>query len=221
MKYNVAASQNCDRSGLPCIKDETDNRNWGLNIMKLRKLTVVLASLGLASVALAGEEMKTRMAIALVDGDNHGEMRLEFDSDDLGFDLHDMQEGENHSIVDKSGRTILITREADGVRFEVEGKTIRMPIIDDECGASGWASHGDITDVDVHVMHDTSITSAHGMNGVMIFSGRPIDEATQQAIISMLESAGHGSEIRFVDAEGPHAGSHMVKVIEKVVEVTK
>ena len=189
--------------------------------MNLRNISLVLASLGLASAALAGEQMKTKMVIALIDSDSNGEVRLELDSDDLGFDLHDMQEGENHSIVDKSGRTILITREADGFRFAVEGKTIRMPIFDDECGASAWASHGDITDVDVHVMHDTSITSAHGMNGVMIFSGRPIDEATQQAIISMLESAGHGSEIRFVDAEGPHAGSHMVKVIEKVVEVTK
>ena len=103
---------------MPCIKDETDNKNWGLNIMKLRKLTVVLASLGLASVALAGEEIKTRMAIALVDGDSHGEVRLELDSDDLGFNLHDMQEGENQSIVDKLGRTILVTREADGYRFD-------------------------------------------------------------------------------------------------------
>ncbi len=189
--------------------------------MKLRYLTLVLASLGLASVALAGEEMKTKMAIALIDSDSNGELRLELDSDDLGFNLHDMQEGENRSIVDKSGRTILVTREADGYKFEVEGKTIKMPLFDGEhCGAT-WVGDGDMTGVDVRVMHDTSMASAHSMEGVMIVSEKPIDEATQQAIRSMLQSAGHGSEVRFIDTDGPHGGPHMIKVIEKKVEVTK
>ena len=188
--------------------------------MKLRNISFVLASLGLASVALAGEEMKTKMVIALVDSDSIGEVRLELDSDDLGFNLHDMQEGENHSIVNKSGRAILVTREADGFRFDVDGKTIKMPLFDEQHHGALWVSDGDITDVDVHVMHDTCIATAHDTDGVMIFSEKPIDEATQQAIISMLESAGHGSETRFVDAEGPHGGPHAIKVIEKRVEVT-
>lgn len=187
--------------------------------MKLRNITLVIASLGLASIALAGDEMKVKMAIALVDSDSHGEVRLELDSDELGFNLHDMQEGENHSIVDKSGRTILVTREANGIRFDVEGKTIRMPLLHDESYDATWVSDGDITDVDIHVMHDSNITTAHGMEGVMIVSEKPIDETTQQAIRSMLESAGHGSEVRFIDTDGPHGGPHMIKVIEKRVEV--
>ncbi len=190
--------------------------------MKLRKLALVLAALGMATVALAGEHMKTKMVIAVVDSDSQGEVRLELDSDDLGFDLHDMQEGENRSIVDESGRSILITREADGYAFDVDGKTIKMPLFDDDLHGAVWMSdgdHGDF-DFDIDVMHDVSVAGAHGMDGVMIVSQKPIDEATQQAIKSMLQSAGHGDEVRFIDTEGADGGPHMIKVIEKKVVVT-
>ncbi len=187
--------------------------------MKLWNISLVLVSLGLAFVALAGEEMKTRMAVAMVDGDSHGMVRLELDSDELGFNLHDMQEGENRSIVDKSGRNILVTREADGFRIDIDGKTIKMPLFDGKHHGPMWLGDEDFSDIDVHVMRNRSIASAHGMNGVMIVSEKPIDEATQLAIKSMLESAGHGSEVRFIDANGTHGSPHMIKVIEKKVEL--
>jgi len=189
--------------------------------MKMRKLSLLLASIGLAGVALAGEETKTRVAIALVDSDSHGEVRLELDGDELGFNLHDMQEGENRSIVDKSGRNILITREADGYKFDIDGKTIRMPLFDREYHDATWVSDGDVTDFDVHVMHDSTMATAHSMDGVMIVSEKPIDAATQQAITSMLESAGHGSEVRFIDTSAADGGLHGIKVIEKRVEITQ
>ena len=191
--------------------------------MKIGNISLLLASIGLASAALAGEEMKTKMAIALVDSDSHGEVRLELDSDELGFNLHDMQEGENRSIVDESGRAILITREADGYRFDIDGKTIRMPLLGGEHHGATWVSDGDIgdIDVDVHVMHGSGMARAHSMDGVMILSEKPIDEGTQQAIRSMLESAGHGSEVRFVDASASHGGPHGIKVIEKRIEITQ
>lgn len=187
--------------------------------MKTSNKFFVLVSILLAGTALAGEEIKTKVAIALVDSDVGGEVRLEFDSDEVGFNLHDMQEGENRSIVDKSGRTVLITREADGYKFDIDGKTIRMPSFDGEHRGATGVSDGDVTDVDVHVMHDTRVAKAHSMDGVMILSEKPIDEATQQAIKSMLESAGHGSDVRFVDASGSDRGPHAIKVIEKKVEV--
>ncbi len=189
--------------------------------MKLRNVSLVLISLGLAFVALAGEDMTTRMAIAMVDGESHGVVRLELDSDDLGFDLHDMQEGENRSIVDKSGRNILVTREADGYTFDVDGKTIKMPLFDGYHHGAVWLGDKDLTDIDVHVMRDTRFANAHSMNGVMIVSEKPIDDATQQAIKSMLESAGHGSEVRFIDTNETHGGPHAIRMIEQKVEVTK
>jgi hypothetical protein len=189
--------------------------------MKFKQIAVLVAAASLAAAAIAGEEIRHKMAIAVIDEDGSGETRIELDGDDLGFSLHDMQEGENRSIIDKSGRTILVTREADGFRFDVDGKTIRMPAFDGHHEGAVWMSDGDITDVDLHVMHDAGTATAHSMDGVMIISEKPVDDATRQAIKSMLESAGHGSEVRFVDSESGMGGAHKVRVIEKKVEIVK
>ena len=182
--------------------------------MKFKQLAVLIATAGLAAAAIAGEDMRHKMTIALVDDDGSGETRIELNSDDLGFSLHDMQEGENRSIIDKSGRTILVTREADGFKFDVDGKTIRMPAFDGH-------HEGHMRDIDMHVMHDMDMATAHRMEGAMIVTEKPVDDATQQAIRSMLESAGHGSEIRFVDSASGMRGAHNIRVIEKKVEVTE
>ena len=189
--------------------------------MKMRIMFLAFASLVMAAATIAAEETKTKMVIAVVDAGSQGEVRIELDSDDLGFNLHDMQEGENHSVVDESGRTILITREAEGIRFEIDGKTIKMPLFDGELHTATFVRDADMSDVSVHVMADATFETAHSMDGVMIVSEKPIDEATQQAIKSMLESAGHGSEVRFIDGTGPHGGVHGIKVIEKKVEIMK
>jgi hypothetical protein len=56
--------------------------------------------------------------------------------------------------------------------------------------------------------------------GTMIVTPKPVDEATQQAIRSLLEAAGHGSEVHFVDHESRGAGPHHVKVVKKVEVVS-
>jgi hypothetical protein len=189
--------------------------------MKLKQIAVLIATASLAAAAIAGEEIRHKIAIAVVDDDGTSETRIELDSDDLGFNLHDMQEGENRSIVDKSGRTILVTREVDGFKFDVDGKTIKMPAFDGHHEGAMWVSEGDMTDINVHVMHDMDMGTAHSMDGATIITEKPVDDATQQAIRSMLESAGHGSEIRFVDSAGGMDGHHGIRVIEKKVEITK
>jgi hypothetical protein len=201
------------------VRDQANN--GAFKAMKMRNVFLAAASLILAAAGIFAEEAKTKMAIAVVDADSHGEVRIELDSDDVGFNLHDMQEGENRSIVDESGRTILITREADGIRFDVEGKTVNVPLFDGKHHGAIWVVDGDMSDLDVHVMEDTTIETAHAMDDVMIVSEKPIDDATRQAIKSMLESAGYGSEIRFIDADDAHGGVHGIKVIEKKVEVTR
>lgn len=184
-------------------------------------MTLALASLCLATAALAGEEIQTKIAIAVIDGESDGEIRIELDSDDLGFNLHDMQEGENRSIVDASGRSILITREADGFMFDVDGKTVKMPAFDGRQHGAECIGDGSADNVDVHVMHGAGKAAMHAMDGVTIMSGKPIDEVTQKAIKTLLETAGHGSEVHFIDREEHHGDAHMIKVIEKKVEVAK
>jgi hypothetical protein len=80
------------------------------------------------------------------------------------------------------------------------------------------ADHGE--NVDVRVMRYGNIATPVHMDGTMIMTGKPVDEATQQAIRSLLESAGHGSEVRFIDREGIHE-EHQVHVIEKRVEIVE
>ena len=190
--------------------------------MKLRKLLLAFTSASLVSLAIAGEEMTTRIAIKMADHEMYGITSLVLDSDEIGFNLHDMQEGENRSVVDESGRTILITREADGYSLNVDGKTIKMPLFDGGHHGAVWIGEGDMDrNVEMHVMHDSSTAVASPMmDGVMILSGKPVDEATQRAITSMLEAAGHGGDVRFVDRESS-GGIHGMKIIEKRVGVTQ
>ena len=188
--------------------------------MAFSKIVVSVAAIGLFGVAVAQDQARVQIEVISDDAD-HDAVRIELDSDDMGFNLHDMQEGENRSIVDKDGRTILVTRNADGYSFDVDGKTIDMPLI-----ASGHhsvviadAEHGE--NVDVRVMkHGKGAMPMH-MDGTMIMTGKPVDEATQQAIRSLLESAGHEGEVRFMDRERLHESHQQVRVIEERIEISE
>jgi hypothetical protein len=121
--------------------------------MKLAKTVISLIAAGLFSVAVAQDE--ARVKIEVKTGDGNGEnLHVVLDGDDLGVNLHDMQEGENQAIVDEQGRTILITRETDGFRFDVDGKSITMPAIDADHGTM-LKLHGEHAEnIEVHVEHD-------------------------------------------------------------------
>ena len=188
--------------------------------MKFKQLAVFVVIGLFATTVWSGEKAHHETKIAIIELDGGSETRIELDSDDLGFNLHDMQVGENRSIVDKEGRSILVTRGEENFTFEVDGKTIEMPAFEDHDGGNVWVSKGDFApdvDFDVRVMHDGMAPMAMGMEGVMIVSEKEIDEATQQIIRTALESAGHEN----VHFAGGHEGRpHQVHVIKKVVEVS-
>jgi hypothetical protein len=175
----------------------------------------------LAASAFAGEQIK--MKVAVVEDDGHGEIRIELDSDDIGFNLEELQEGESRSIVDKSGQSIVVTRRADGFSFDVDGKTIDMPMLHGNHGDMVWVDEDGGADIDVHVMRNATFIGEDHMGSTMIMSAEPIDEATQQIIKSALESTGHDSEVHFVTHGAHHDagqdGEHHVKVIKKVIEI--
>jgi len=189
--------------------------------MKIEKILLMAVALGLATTALSGEQ--TKMKIAVVEDDGHGAIRIELDSDDIGFSLEELQEGESRSIVDKSGQSIVVTRKADGFTFDVDGKTIDMPMFDGQNNKMVWTDEDGDTDVDVHIMRKAMFMGEDNMGSTMIMSADPIDDATQQIIKSALESAGHDSEVDFVTHGAHHGtvhdGDHQVKVIKKVVEI--
>lgn len=189
--------------------------------MEIRQIIFTGMVLGLAAAAFAGDETKMKMSVIVIDDTADGEIRFELDSDDFDFDLHSMQEGESHSVVDKSGRTILISRNADGLSFNVDGKTIDLPAFDDEHHGAIWIGDGGDDNVDVHFIKKAIFGGADSMDGIMVMSGKPIDEATQQAIKALLESSGYGSDVDFMDHSGSHGGPHRIKVIRKHVEATQ
>ena len=173
---------------------------------------------GLAGSAMAGDAAKMKMAIEVVGEDGVNGKHFMIKSDDLGFDLEDLQVGESRSIVDEAGQNILVTRGQDGFSFNIDGETIELPDFQGgEHGGMHWVAAGD-DDVNVHVMRDVNVTTMKEMSGTMILSPKPIDAATQQAIKSLLESAGYGREVNFVDHEGAENRKVMIKKVERVVE---
>jgi hypothetical protein len=169
--------------------------------MKFRNILLGMAIVGLAGNALAG-----------------GDVTIAINSEELGFNLHDMQEGENRSIIDESGRSVLVTRTADGFTFNIDGEIVEMPALFGGYHAMAGSEDGEEVDVNVHVMHRAQFAGRHDMDGTMIISGKPIDEATQQQIKLLLESAGHESEVNFIDREDAHGERVFIKRIEETVE---
>jgi len=186
--------------------------------MNAKQTASLLATILFATAAYSGENQHHKMEIKVIADDGGDATHLTLDSDDLGFNLHDMQVGENRSIVDKEGRSILVTRTEENFSFDIDGKTIEIPAYDGHEDGNVWVSKGDYTsDIDVRVMHDGMAPDVmFNDEAVMIFSGKTIDEATQQIIRTALESAGHET-VRF--AGGDDGGPHGVHVVKKVVEV--
>jgi len=173
-----------------------------------------LVAVGAFGAALADDDEHVWLNV-FAEGTGDDAVRVELDSDEMGFSLHDMQEGENRSVVDKQGRTILVTREADGYTFDVDGKTIKMPLLKGVHGGMAMMRGGNADNVDVRVLHHGDMT-AEIFGGTTIITGKPVDDATQQAIRSLLESAGYGSDVKFIDHESAADGSHVYKFVNQV-----
>jgi len=187
--------------------------------MTNKQIATVLATLLFATMAYAGDKDHQTMEIMVVSDDGDGPTHLMLDGD---LKLHDMQVGENRSIVDKQDRAILVTRNEDGYSFDVDGKTIEMPLFEAHGDAMSWTVDGEYgEDVDVRVMHGGVHEAMPHMammaeEGVMIISGKEIDAATQQIIRAALEAAGHES-VSF--SGGSDGGPHRVHRIEQVVKI--
>lgn len=185
--------------------------------MNIIKITFAAASLMLGTAALAGDDMQMKIKIAVDDNSGSGGTHFELNSDAMGFELHDMQVGEVQSIVDDSGRSILITREADGFKIDVDGKTIDLPLFEGKHKAM-WVDHDSDMEFDVNVMHGGEFMGHGGLDGVTIISRQEIDEVTRETIKSLLMSTGHESDVNFIDGS---SGTHKAFVIKKEVIVSK
>ena len=200
--------------------------------MNFRALVVFFWVCLIGTAAVAGEERKTRIEIAVAD-DASGEQTFVFDSQEAGFDLHSLAIGESRTLTGKSGNMVDVRRTADGFEFDVNGKTIKVDGMPDVDGMHG--EH----EIEIHVDHaDSNVTKTGDIKrveifktgdaqGVTVISGQEIDAATRERIQEVLKSAGQDGDVLFIDGskfdgEGGAEmhGRHEVRIIKKEVDVT-
>lgn len=178
--------------------------------MNFKFLIVFFTSFAFAGLAGAGEKQEIKMAVEVVEDGTGGEpVVIELNSEDLDFDIFSMADGEMQSITDENGQNILITRVGDGYTLNVDGREIEMPGFDEA----------------IHIGHETVDHKIvkHEVDGAldstMIITGKPIDEATQQAIEALLESAGYDDDVQFIDHGGAEGEKRIqIKKVERRVE---
>lgn len=176
--------------------------------MKALTTIMLLILLGAAGTVCAGDA-RHEMKIVIEDDQPGEELRIELDSEALGFKLHELQVGETRSVVDGEGRPVLITRTEDGFTFDVEGRTIELPAM---------PAHGGEHERKHKFVMRRGGGPMHAPGDIMILSGAPIDAATQDAIRSLLQGAGHDGEVRFIDHPMPPGAEKRVRIVEKRVE---
>ncbi len=173
------------------------------------------------SAAAADAEEKRVMKIVVAGDSSDDSTAFHWSSDDSNFDMQSMQLGETHSIVDESGRSILITREAEGFKFDVDGETVVVPDFDFDAPHMAFVGGSDLsTDVDVEILGDYSMMSSHDSSDVTIISGEALDASTKESIKAVLQSAGRDDEVIFIDGSSGSDGKQ-VRVIRKKVEIAQ
>ena len=188
-----------------------------------KKFLVLFWAFLLATAAIAGEEQRTRIEIA-IDDEDASHRSFKFDSADAGFNLHDMAVGESRELTGESGNTAQITRTEDGFVLDVDGEKIDLSDLHDadEARVVHMKVDGDHKKTKKH--KKVRMIKTDDDNGVTIISGKAIDEETRERIREVLESAGQQGEVVFIDsnelqAGGAH-GRQEVRIIKKEVDVT-
>ncbi len=173
------------------------------------------------SAAAADVEEKRVMKIVVAGDSSDDSTAFHWSSDDSDFDMQGMQLGETRSIVDESGRSVLITREAEGFKFDVDGETIVVPDFDLDAPHMAFLGGSDFsTDVDVEILGGYSMMSNHDSSGVTIISGEALDASIQESIKAVLQSAGRDDEVIFIDGSSGSDGKQ-VRVIRKKIEIAQ
>lgn len=188
--------------------------------MKTLKLTAIAVLLIFGATAFSQEEHAMKIEVIVAEDGADATTSFSWSGADADFDMQDMQVGESRSIIDESGQSVLITRETDGFKVDVDGKTIMMPEMVG-IGAHGTSMafvDGSDMDIDVQVVSDGHFTGSGGPPGVTVITDEALDDSTKASIEAVLQSAGRDDKVIFIDSSGGSDGQH-VKIIRKHVEV--
>lgn len=178
--------------------------------MTLRTFTVFFWGCLIAAAAIAGEEKRTEIRIA-VDGDDSAHRVIRFDSRDSDLDLQEMAVGESKVVTDSDGNKVTVLRTEDGIEFDLEGENIELF---DLHGEHGIANHKQVRMIKTQDAHS-----------VTIISGDEINEATRAALEKVLKDAGKDGDVLFIDGSELHGdeqahGVREVRIIKKELDAT-
>ena len=177
--------------------------------MNLRAITVFFWVFLVASAAIAGEEHRSEIKIA-IESDGDEPQVFEWHSDDPESDLSKLEVGESKMLTGDDGREVNVTRTEDGLEFTIDGKTVAMP-------------HEDHHEV-IKKTKKVKVIRTEDSDGVTIVSSDELDANTRAKIEAALEEAGKEGKVIFLDgselsgAEQVH-GEHKV-IIRKEIEKT-
>ncbi len=177
------------------------------------------------AIALFGTLMASGIASA---GDKEHKIHVEVigDGDHAvhwvgdGADFKDLEVGETKTIETEGGPTVTVTRTEDGLDVEVDGDSIAIPHAPDGETMAFMMKDGKHENVDIKVMRapHAMATRIHAPDGITIISKGAIDESTQETIRSVLATAGHADEVRFVDSSSMERRVKVVKKVEVIAE---
>ena len=192
--------------------------------MTLRTLTVFFWVCLIGAAAVAGEEPRTEIKIA-IDGEDTGHRVFRFDSEDSDVDLQELAVGESEVITDSDGNEVTVLRTENGFEFDVEGKKIEIAGMHGEHDFEMLHEVLEGEDVVVEKHKQVRVIKTNDSNGVTIISGDEIDDDTRAKLEKVLKEAGKDGEILFLDGselsgdEQAH-GKHEVRIIKKKIDVT-
>ena len=192
--------------------------------MTLRTLTVFFWACLIATAAVAGEEQRTEIKIA-IDSEDTGHRVFRFDSQDSDVDLHELAVGESEVITDSDGNEVTVLRTENGFEFDVEGEKIEIAGMHGEHDFEMLHEALEDEDVVVEKHKRVHVIKTNDSNGVTIISGDEIDDDTRAKLEKVLKEAGKDGGILFLDGselsgdEQVHE-RHEVRIIKKEIDVT-
>jgi hypothetical protein len=205
-----------------------DNAEMQGTTVTLRTFTVFLWACLIATAAIAGEEHRTHIKIA-VEGDGNEHQVIEFDGKNADLDLQSLAVGESKTLTDSNGEEVTVTRTKQGLEFDVDGETIAIDHMLGDLHAAGdieiEIDGHDTDDVIIKKHKSVRMIKTDSSDGVTIISGSEIDADTRAKIEKVLEEAGKDGDVMFLDGSELHedAQAHKtreVRIIKKESDVT-